>query len=73
MRDLRNIQTPERNDLQTVNLFVILAVLTGLFVLGLRLVLFAPNLDLAADRGPAQMASPSNKAAEPLLEKRAQK
>ncbi len=69
MRNLRNIQTPERNDLQTVNLFVILAVLTGLFVLGLRLVLFAPNLD----RAPYRATLPEASVAEPLASERAQK
>lgn len=34
----------DKSDFQTLNLFVILALLTVLFVSGLRLVLFAPTL-----------------------------
>jgi hypothetical protein len=70
--DLRNIPPAEKNDLQTVNLFVILAVLTGLFVLGLRLVLFAPNLDLKTGVQLSPGSGPSAYS-QPLREGRAQK
>lgn len=38
-------QGKSRKDFQTVSVFIILAFLTAIFVLGLRVVLYAPNLE----------------------------
>jgi hypothetical protein len=45
---------PRNNrDFQTVSLFTILALLTALFVLGIRAVLFAPGSEVLKNRLPA--------------------